>query len=112
MNWRSVSGCPRGRAADRAAGVSALALAHSRGIIHRDLKPANIVAHVFGGGDEVYKVVDFGVATVRQSGDETRLTGSQQFIGTVAYAPPSSSPVASSTPDRTCIRSASCCSSW
>jgi len=67
---------------------SALALAHSRGIIHRDLKPANIVAHDFAGGDRVYKIVDFGVATVRQSGDETRLTGSQQFIGTVAYAPP------------------------
>ena len=67
---------------------SALALAHARGIIHRDLKPANIVAHDFGAGDRIYKIVDFGVATVRQSGDETRLTGSQQFIGTVAYAPP------------------------
>ena len=66
---------------------SALAMAHSRGIIHRDLKPANIVAHDFGGGgDRVYKIVDFGVATVRQIADETRLTGSQQFIGTVAYA--------------------------
>jgi len=67
---------------------SALALAHSRDIIHRDLKPANIVAHDFGGGDPIYKIVDFGVATVRQVGDETRLTGSQQFLGTVAYAPP------------------------
>ena len=67
---------------------SALALAHSRGIIHRDLKPANIVAHDFVPGDRVYKIVDFGVANVRQVNDETRLTGSQQFIGTVAYAPP------------------------
>jgi serine/threonine protein kinase, bacterial len=66
---------------------SALALAHARGIIHRDLKPANIVAHDFGDG-RVHKVVDFGVATVRQQGDERRLTGSQQFIGTVAYASP------------------------
>ena len=88
-NWRSAAGCPlEDVQADRAAGVLGLALAHARGIIHRDLKPANIVAHDFGGGDRVYKVVDFGVATVRQSGDETRLTGSQQFIGTVAYAPP------------------------
>ncbi len=66
---------------------SALALAHARGIIHRDLKPANIVAHDFGDG-RVHKVVDFGVATVRQQGDERRLTGAQQFIGTVAYASP------------------------
>ena len=66
---------------------SALALAHARGIIHRDLKPANIVAHDFGDG-QVHKVVDFGVATVRQQGEERRLTGSQQFIGTVAYASP------------------------
>ncbi|HEU4927565.1 MAG TPA: serine/threonine-protein kinase [Vicinamibacterales bacterium] len=66
---------------------SALALAHARGIIHRDLKPANIVAHDFGDG-RVHKVVDFGVATVRHQGDERRLTGSQQFIGTVAYASP------------------------
>src|SRR5688572_21127796 len=54
---------------------SALALAHSRGIIHRDLKPANVVAHEFGNGGRVYKVVDFGVANVRQPSDETRLTG-------------------------------------
>ena len=67
---------------------SALSLAHARGIIHRDLKPANIVAHDFAPGDRVYKIVDFGVANVRQPADETRLTGSQQFIGTVAYAPP------------------------
>jgi serine/threonine-protein kinase len=67
---------------------SALFLAHSRGIVHRDLKPANIVGHDFGGAERLYKIVDFGVANVRQSTDDTRLTGSHQFIGTVAYASP------------------------
>lgn len=67
---------------------AALSLAHARGIVHRDLKPANVVAHDFGGADRVYKLVDFGVANVRQPDDETRLTGSHQFIGTVAYASP------------------------
>ena len=66
---------------------SALALAHSRGVIHRDLKPANIVAHDFGDG-RVHKVVDFGVAAVREQADDRRLTKSEQFIGTVAYASP------------------------
>jgi serine/threonine protein kinase len=67
---------------------AALSLAHARQIVHRDLKPANIVAHDFAPGARVYKIVDFGVANVRRSGDETRLTGSNQFIGTVAYASP------------------------
>jgi serine/threonine-protein kinase len=67
---------------------SALHAAHARGIVHRDLKPANVVAHDFGGGDRVYKIVDFGVANVRQPADETRLTGFHQFIGTLGYASP------------------------
>jgi serine/threonine protein kinase len=67
---------------------SALALAHERGIVHRDLKPANVVAHEFATGQRVYKVVDFGVANIRQTLDETRLTGEHQFIGTVPYASP------------------------
>jgi serine/threonine protein kinase len=67
---------------------SALALAHERGIVHRDLKPANLVAHEYETGQRVYKVVDFGVANIRQTLDETRLTGEHQFIGTVPYASP------------------------
>lgn len=67
---------------------SALSLAHDRGIVHRDLKPANIVAHDFAAAERVYKIVDFGVANIRQPAEETRLTGSHQFIGTVAYASP------------------------
>ena len=68
--------------------AAALGLAHARGIVHRDLKPANIVAHEFAPGERVYKIVDFGVANVRQPADETRLTGAHEFIGTVSYASP------------------------
>lgn len=67
---------------------AALQLAHNRGIVHRDLKPANVVAHEFAPGERVYKVVDFGLANMRESREETRLTGPYQFIGTVAYASP------------------------
>jgi serine/threonine protein kinase len=67
---------------------SALALAHSRGIVHRDLKPANIVAHEFAPGHIVYKIVDFGLANIRESTADTRLTGPHQFLGTIAYASP------------------------
>lgn len=66
----------------------ALQLAHANGIVHRDLKPANIIAHEFAPGERVHKIVDFGVATIRESPDETRLTAAHQFIGTVTYASP------------------------
>jgi eukaryotic-like serine/threonine-protein kinase len=67
---------------------AALQLAHNRNIVHRDIKPANIVAHDFGSGDRVYKLVDFGLANVRESTDATPLTGMHQFLGTVPYASP------------------------
>jgi len=66
---------------------TALQFAHDQGIVHRDLKPANIVAHQFGQGQRVYKLVDFGLANLRDS-DETRLTGPHEFLGTIAYASP------------------------
>jgi serine/threonine protein kinase len=67
---------------------AALQLAHDRGILHRDLKPANIVAHDFGGGTRAHKVVDFGLAQIREASDATRLTSEHQFLGTIAYASP------------------------
>jgi serine/threonine-protein kinase len=67
---------------------AALHLAHRHGIVHRDLKPANIVGHEFAPGERVYKLVDFGLANIRESTDETRLTGPYQFVGTIAYASP------------------------
>jgi serine/threonine protein kinase len=66
---------------------TALQFAHDLGIVHRDLKPANIVAHEFAPGQRVYKVVDFGLANLRDT-QETRLTGPHEFLGTLAYASP------------------------
>lgn len=68
--------------------AGALQLAHDRDVLHRDLKPANVVAHDFGGGVRAYKLVDFGLARVRESTGATRLTGEHQFVGTIAYASP------------------------
>ena len=65
----------------------ALQLAHDNGILHRDLKPANIVAHDFGGGTRLYKIVDFGLVRELRS-EETRLTGAHEFVGTFTYAAP------------------------
>jgi serine/threonine protein kinase len=67
---------------------TALQFAHSLGVVHRDLKPANIVAHEFTPGERVYKLVDFGLANLRESSSDARLTGPHEFIGTIAYASP------------------------
>src|SRR4029078_5798589 len=62
-------------------------LTHDRGLLHRDLKPANIVAHDFGGGVRVHKLVDFGLVRDVAS-DATRLTVTKNFVGTFMYAAP------------------------
>src|SRR6185436_2033397 len=44
--------------------LQALTYVHRRGVLHRDLKPANVL--VLGGGDDArVKVLDFGIACVR-----------------------------------------------
>ena len=69
--------------------AAALQLAHERGITHRDLKPANIVAASLRvGRSRVYKVIDFGLAVIKATSDDTRLTDPYLFIGTMAYAAP------------------------
>ena len=73
--------------------AAALQLAHDRGVVHRDLKPANLVSHRFDSGEKIYKVIDFGLANIRDTtsaADETRtrLTTAREFLGTVAYASP------------------------
>ena len=55
---------------------------------HRDFKPGNIVAHDYGSGDRVYKVIDFGLAALKLPPDATRLTMPFTFLGTMAYAAP------------------------
>ncbi|MEZ5290822.1 MAG: serine/threonine-protein kinase [Vicinamibacterales bacterium] len=68
--------------------ASAVQLAHDHGVTHRDLKPANIVAHRFESGERVYKVIDFGLASLQAPPDATRLTLPFTFLGTIAYSAP------------------------
>ncbi len=69
-----------GVALDIAAQVAdGLAYAHSRGIIHRDIKPANIMVVREGPA----KIMDFGIARMRQSDVKTQtgfLLGSPKYM--------------------------------
>lgn len=67
-----------------------LAAAHADGILHRDIKPENLFLHRTPDGDEVLKVLDFGIAKfvggVEQGSLE--LTGAGHVLGTPRYIAP------------------------
>ena len=60
-----------------------LARAHARGVVHRDIKPENIFLTTQGE----LKVLDFGIARVRQEGRDSG-TQTGHMLGTPAFMPP------------------------
>ncbi len=65
---------------------AALAAAHAEGIVHRDLKPSNVFLARDARGDEVPKVIDFGLA--KHAADDITVTTSNMVLGTPAYMAP------------------------
>jgi len=63
----------------------ALAEAHGRGILHRDIKPENIFVTTLAAEADVVKVLDFGIAQLR---DEAGITSTGFVTGTPAYMAP------------------------
>jgi len=64
--------------------------AHGALLVHRDLKPDNIIVEARADGTEVPRIVDFGIAVLRDQDQTigTRLTATGQLIGTPLYMAP------------------------
>jgi len=78
---------PFDRICDVLTGVlDALGEAHALDIVHRDLKPENIILRPLRSGQDLVKVVDFGLATII-SGD-TSITRPGLVCGTPDYMSP------------------------
>ena len=70
---------------------SGLTAVHDSGILHCDLKPANIMLQEIDGGEEIVKLIDFGVAKVKDSlvkaGDQgTRVMGTRDYASPEHYS--------------------------
>lgn len=61
---------------------------HDAKIIHRDIKPSNIFIHRDAQGAEVVKLIDFGVARLREIAGDTGLTSTNHLIGSMGYMAP------------------------
>jgi serine/threonine-protein kinase len=71
--------------------ASALGAAHKLGITHRDIKPDNIVLVPMPDGGDLVKVLDFGIAKLRETGVKAKAytaTQSGMVIGTPQYISP------------------------
>ncbi|MGA9773452.1 MAG: serine/threonine-protein kinase [Blastocatellia bacterium] len=65
----------------------ALGAAHREGILHRDLKPENIMIETLSDGQEQIKLIDFGIAKVKNS-EEGSTTNLGVIAGSLHYIAP------------------------
>jgi len=68
--------------------LAALSEAHHIEIIHRDLKPENIILEPTRSGGDFVKVVDFGLAKIRQDSQMPGITSPGIVCGTPEYMSP------------------------
>jgi len=86
-NALAGGGFPVERALSIARGVAlGLGAAHSKGIIHRDVKPENILLAMGNDAVEIPKLLDFGIASMKESA--TAISRTRGLMLTPEYAAP------------------------
>ena len=65
-----------------------LAEAHEVGIVHRDLKPENVIVTQTRDKRDFVKVLDFGLAKLRETEHQLEITSQGSLIGTPYYMAP------------------------
>jgi serine/threonine-protein kinase len=68
--------------------LAGVVAAHAAGIVHRDLKPDNIFLEDQGDGRDHVKLVDFGIAKVKDDPKVSHLTRTGMLLGTPRYMSP------------------------
>jgi hypothetical protein len=68
--------------------LAGLEHAHGRGLIHRDVKPENVFMTTDDQGQEVAKLVDFGIVKLQEGSSSKQLTQMGIVVGTPQYMSP------------------------
>lgn len=68
--------------------LEGLGAAHDAGIIHRDVKPHNCFVSPREHNPEFVKIIDFGIAKLRDGSSEEQLTQTGAIMGTADYMSP------------------------
>jgi serine/threonine-protein kinase len=68
--------------------LGSLAEAHDAGIVHRDVKPGNVMLMQTRSGEDFTKVLDFGIAKLRDDPRASSATSAGAIVGTPNYLAP------------------------
>jgi serine/threonine-protein kinase len=62
--------------------------AHAQGVVHRDLKPSNLMIVTDRDGDDLVKILDFGIVKLMADEADQELTQEGNFLGSPKYMAP------------------------